>query len=124
MTAFLRRTGCCGERACPALGCEAAPIKQNAVYQIWPGWLVLGLLRSPTRGKPARHKVPARHNKPARHSTSAATEIGWIQGCCLRPAICFKYPTSNASSLSGNTLTANAGIFACGQRLRLCGSRI
>ncbi len=23
---------CCGERACPALGCEAPPIKKNAVY--------------------------------------------------------------------------------------------
>ncbi len=26
--------GYCGERACPALGCEAAPIQQNVVYLI------------------------------------------------------------------------------------------
>ena len=26
-----------------------------------PSWLVLGLLRSPARGKPARHDKPARH---------------------------------------------------------------
>jgi hypothetical protein len=53
-----------GERACPALGCAAAPINLNAVYQVLPGWLVLGPLRSPTRGKPARHNKPARHEGP------------------------------------------------------------
>ncbi len=75
MTAFLRRTGCCGERACPALGCEAAPIKQNAVYQILPGRLLLGLLRSPTRGKPACHNKPARHRGSSLLRDSAKLEI-------------------------------------------------
>jgi len=28
---------CCGERACPALGCEAPPIKENALYLILLG---------------------------------------------------------------------------------------
>jgi hypothetical protein len=32
------------------------------------GELVLGLLRSPTQGKPAHHKKPASHNKPAHHT--------------------------------------------------------
>ena len=43
-----------------------------------PGWPPLGPLRSPTRGKPARHKSSASttlsqppHSKPARHSKPA-----------------------------------------------------
>jgi len=27
----------CGERACPALGCEAAPSRMNAVFQVCLG---------------------------------------------------------------------------------------
>jgi hypothetical protein len=43
----LHRAGFCGERACPALECEARP-------------RFLGPLRSPTRGKPARHRKNVR----------------------------------------------------------------
>ena len=50
---------CCGERACPALGCEAPPNQQKAVYLKIAQRLVLGLLRSPTQDKPARHNRPA-----------------------------------------------------------------
>gem|GEM_PF-3353613 len=46
---------CCGERACPALGCVAAPSHSPRFYRHDAAFL-LGLLRSPTRGKPARHR--------------------------------------------------------------------
>ena len=46
----------CGERACPALGCEAPPMKDECGVPDIAQWLVLGLLRTPTRDKPARHK--------------------------------------------------------------------
>ena len=54
---------CCGERACPALGCAAAP--KHSPGAAWhTAAFLLGPLRSPTRGKPARHNKPARHEGP------------------------------------------------------------
>ncbi len=59
----------CGERACPALGCGAAPklplrfTGRNAVF-------LMGPLRSPARGKPAHHRAPVHHNKSTHHRTS------------------------------------------------------
>ncbi len=56
----------CGERACPALGCGAAPklpprfTGRNAVF-------LMGPLRSPARGKPAHHRAPVHHNKYTHH---------------------------------------------------------
>ena len=47
-----------GERACPALGREAA-LNLPARLSGGSALAVLGLLRSPTRGKPARHSKPA-----------------------------------------------------------------
>ncbi|PMX27783.1 hypothetical protein C1Y26_02760 [Pseudomonas sp. MPR-R2A7] len=46
------------------MGCEAAPKPTTLVIPDTPHSDLLGLLRSPTRGKPARHNQPARHNKP------------------------------------------------------------
>ncbi len=57
----------CGEQACPALGREAALIRALRVLS----QMVLGLLRSPTRGKPARHNKRACHNKPVCHNKPA-----------------------------------------------------
>jgi hypothetical protein len=58
LNTFLWWEGCCGDQACPALGCVAALLKMNAVCQefLCAG---LGLLRSPTQGKPARHRRQA-----------------------------------------------------------------
>ncbi|SDS92780.1 hypothetical protein SAMN04490205_4118 [Pseudomonas trivialis] len=44
------QTGRCGERACPALGCEAAPVKTNALYQALPG-LGFGAAAQPSAGQ-------------------------------------------------------------------------
>jgi len=45
----------CGERACPALGCAAA-LKHSPGAAWHTAAFFLGLLRSPTRGEPARHR--------------------------------------------------------------------
>jgi len=49
-----------GERACPALGCVAAP-QQALSFTRKTSVSLLGPLRSPTRGKPARHKACSLH---------------------------------------------------------------
>ncbi|PMX30216.1 hypothetical protein C1Y24_29680, partial [Pseudomonas sp. MPR-R2A4] len=48
------------------VGLRRSPNENAAVCQSVPGE-GLGLLRSPTRGKPARHNRPARHNSPRPH---------------------------------------------------------
>ncbi|EJM71135.1 hypothetical protein PMI30_00454 [Pseudomonas sp. GM50] len=53
----------------------------------------------PNGGKPPRHRVATGY---------------YLAEDTLRPAMCFKYPTNNSRSPSGNTFVANAGIFACG----------
>ncbi len=55
-----------GERACPALGCEAAPSRTPHFFRSISA-AVLGLLRSPTRGKPAHHKKTVHHRKSHNH---------------------------------------------------------
>ncbi len=50
---------CCGERACPALGCEAPPNQAKRGVPDTAQRLALGLLRSPTQDKPARHRESA-----------------------------------------------------------------
>ncbi len=47
----------CGERACPALGREAA-LKSDALFLTGKSVALLGPLRSPARGKPAHHNSP------------------------------------------------------------------
>jgi len=64
----------CGERACPALGCVAAPIKALQCVRQLRG-CVLGLLRSPTRGKPARHNSPLATGDSSLLRHSAKPEI-------------------------------------------------
>ncbi|WP_205345781.1 hypothetical protein, partial [Pseudomonas proteolytica] len=49
----------------------SSPNKAHPFLSDAPRWLVLGLLRSPARGKPARHNKPAFHNKPALHNKPA-----------------------------------------------------
>ena len=47
----------------------AKPPQSLLARCVWRNWVgLLGLLRSPARGKPARHTKPACHSKPARHN--------------------------------------------------------
>ena len=47
------------------------PLVQAMDFVRQTAWQVMGPLRSPTRGKPARHYKPAWHSKPASHSKPA-----------------------------------------------------
>lgn len=78
--AFLAERITCGDKACPALGCEAAPesaTEQCLVYFIFHYW---GLLRSPARGEPARHNMSAFYSTLARlYNPITPRVLGLIQ---------------------------------------------
>ncbi len=61
------RAGLLWRAGLPRVGLRSSPIKDAEFTQTAFGRQVLGLLRNPARGKPARHGKPTRHNKPACH---------------------------------------------------------
>src|SRR5471032_1801669 len=63
----------CGEQACPALGCEAAPPNRRPSFTVGPAAAGLGALRTPTQGKPARHRKSSSHKKSSSHNRPSAT---------------------------------------------------
>ncbi len=64
----------CSERACPALGCAAAPKPGTAVF-LRIAVALLGPLRSPARGKPAHHKRPIGHITPIRVEVLSVVKV-------------------------------------------------
>ena len=87
---FSQRANCCGKRACwraglslragflwraglswraglPRVGLRSGPETRRHGSILKNAVVLLGLLRSPTRGKPARHNSPFCHDLPAGH---------------------------------------------------------
>ena len=55
---------CCGERACPALGCAAAPTptpEESLIHRILLGW---GCYAAQRGASPLATTIPAHHNSP------------------------------------------------------------
>ncbi|TVT90021.1 hypothetical protein FPT15_16950 [Pseudomonas sp. RGB] len=69
----------------PRVGARSAPTSDAAVQLINRGVRFWGLLRSPTRGKPARHNKPARHDKPSCHNQPARHNKPPCHGEPIRP---------------------------------------
>ncbi len=63
------RAGLLWRAGLPRVGLRSSPIPGDVFLTDTPRCLVLGLLRSPTRGKPARHNRPARHKECGRVRT-------------------------------------------------------
>ncbi len=76
----------CGERACPALDCEAAPKPATEEYltQRIPS---SGSLRNPARGKPARHNCSVRNCKSGAISRRYQNN-GYVLNSKPQPTLC------------------------------------
>ena len=68
---------------------------------------VLGLLRSPTRGKPARHNRPVRHNKPGHHNMGVLhSEPAGHRECFMMVRFLCRLPRAQSANCAVKTPNA------------------
>ncbi len=89
------KQGSCGERACPALGCEAAPVKTNALYQALPG-AGFGAAPHPNAGQARSPRGVSRSSNL--HSACHSVASGGVRGGTRRLLPVASYAAAKRSS--------------------------